>query len=274
MKWKKNWIICSIIVLVIFAVCFIKLRSPTRIIAEQTEVILEHSSDERKKSEQDQEETSLSDDESDSGASEDTYTSPIDFNALWKDSEDIYAWLDIPGTQISYPILQNEEDDTYYLRRNAKGESDVNGVLYTEATYNSRDFSDPLTVVYGHNMKSGLMFGTLQEMYSSQELLDEHSEIIIYMPDRELHYKVFAAVPFDNRHILYNYDMSDERTFRLFFQEVLSVRSLEAVFAEDTFVQSDEKVVILSTCLTGDRSKRFLVCGKLSETVPDVTNRS
>lgn len=272
MKWKKNWIICSAAVLLLLAVCFMKLRSPTEIIAEQTEVIAGLPSDNQNKAEQNK--VTASGDETVADASEESYTSPIDFEKLWKESEDIYAWLDIPDTQISYPILQNEEDDTYYLRRNAKGESDVNGVLYTEATYNSKDFSDPLTVVYGHNMKSGLMFGTLQAMYSSRELLDEHSEIIIYMPDREMHYKVFAAVPFDNRHILYNYDMSDERTFRLFFQEILSVRSLEAVFAEDIFVQSDEKVVILSTCLTGDRSKRFLVCGKLSETVPDVTNRS
>ena len=155
-----------------------------------------------------------------------------------------------------------------------KGESDSNGVIYTEASYNGRDFADPLTVLYGHNMNSGLMFGTLQEMYSSQEALGEHSEIIIYLPDRELHYEVFAAVPFDKRHILYNYDLSDKRTFRLFFQEILSVRSLEAVFAEDAAIQSDEKALILSTCLTGNRNKRYLVCGKLSETVPAETSKS
>ena len=146
MKWKKNWIICSAAVLLLLAVCFMKLRSPTEIIAEQTEVIAGLPSDNQNKAEQNK--VTASGDETVADASEESYTSPIDFEKLWKESEDIYAWLDIPDTQISYPILQNEEDDTYYLRRNAKGESDVNGVLYTEATYNSKDFSDPLTVVY------------------------------------------------------------------------------------------------------------------------------
>lgn len=201
------------------------------------------------------------------------YECPVDFEALQAINSDVYAWLNIPDTEISYPILQNAEDDTYYLRRNMERESDSNGVLYTESSYNSKDFNDPLTIIYGHNMSSGKMFGTLQSTFSSQESLDKHSEMIIYLPDRELRYTVFAAVPYDNRHILYNYDFTDKRTFRLFFQELLSVRELEAVYAEDAVVTADEKVLILSTCLSGNRNNRFLVCGKLSQTIPADKNK-
>lgn len=274
MKWKTSLLICSAVALLIFAIYFANLRSLPETTTEQPELSAEPSLDQTELPEQTEAPDSGQEAESEPEVSAEPYISPIDFDALWGENEDIYAWLDIPGTEISYPILQHPEDDAYYLRRNAQGESDSNGVIYTEASYNGRDFSDPLTVIYGHNMNSGLMFGTLQKMYSSQKTLDEHSEIIIYLPDRELHYEVFAAVPFDNRHILYNYDLSDKRTFRLFFQEILSVRSLEAVFAEDAAIQSDEKALILSTCLTGNRSKRFLVCGKLSETVPAETSKS
>ena len=199
------------------------------------------------------------------------YVSPVDFESLHAINEDVYAWLSIPGTEISYPVLQHPEDDTYYLYRNLYGESDSNGAIYTEASYSNKDFTDPVTIIYGHNMRNGKMFGTLQNTYSSKEALEEFSEIIIYLPDRELHYTVFAAVPFDKRHILYNYDFTDQRTFRLFFQEILSVRALEAVFADDTTIQTDDRVLILSTCLIGNRDKRFLVCGKLSETIPTNT---
>lgn len=195
------------------------------------------------------------------------YVSPVDFDALWEVNTDVCAWLDIPGTEISYPILQHPEDDGWYLKRNLQGQSDSNGVLFTEASYNSTDFSDPLTIVYGHRADSGTIFGTLQKEYSSQDRLTEHSEIVVYLPDRELHFEVFAAVPYDNRHILYNYDFSDKRTFRLFFNEILSIRAMEAVFAENAAVQSDEQTLLLSTCLIGNRSKRFLVCGKLSEII-------
>lgn len=208
-----------------------------------------------------------------SAAEPEQYVCPVDFEALWAINTDIYAWLDIPGTEISYPILQSAEADDYYLRRNMERKSDSNGVIYTEGSYNGTDFTDPLTILYGHNMDSGKMFGTLQSVYSSREGLEAHSEIIIYLPDRELHFTVFAAVPYDNRHILYNYDFTNKRTFRLFFQEILSVRAMQAVYAEDAAVSSDERTIILSTCLTGDRDKRFLVCGKLSQTIPAEENK-
>ena len=96
------------------------------------------------------------------------YVCPVDFEALWEINTDVYAWLDIPGTEISYPILQSDEDDDYYLQHNLKQESDSNGVIYTEGSYNGKDFDDPVTVIYGHNMSSGAMCGTLQSIYSSQ----------------------------------------------------------------------------------------------------------
>ena len=192
------------------------------------------------------------------------YVSPADFEGLRKINEDIYAWLYIPGTEISYPILQSPDDDAYYLQRNMYGRSDAAGAIYTEAAYSGKEFTDPVTVVYGQNTADGEMFGALQRAYSSREALEEHSEIVVYLPDRELRYTVFAAVPFDNRHILYNYDFTDQRTFRLFFKEILSVRSLEASFAEDASVQEGDTILILSTHLKSDSSKRFLVCAKLS----------
>lgn len=196
---------------------------------------------------------------------EELYQSPVDFQMLQEANPDIYAWLDIPGTDISYPLLQRGGDDAFYLTHDAEGNENQNGSLFTEETYNDISFADPVTVVYGHHMRNGLMFGRLQEYYSNAEDLAKYNEIIIYLPDRELHFEVFAAVPYDNRHILYNYDFTDNRTFRLFFDSILSVREIEASFAEDAIVQSDEQVLILSTCLIGNGTKRFLVCTKLVE---------
>ena len=194
----------------------------------------------------------------------------IDFAGLQKKNPDIYAWIDIPGTKISYPVLQRVGDDTYYHRRNYLGEYSVSGCLYTESTYNAKDFNDPVTVIYGHNMASGVMFGTLRSEYSSLQGLRDHPEIVIYLPGRELHYRVFAAVPFDNRHILYSHNFSSERTFRLFFKDIKAIRELGASVAQDVSVAYGDKVIILSTCTsTTDTSDqhRFLVCAKLTETV-------
>lgn len=264
MKRKTEWMICGVVLLLIALLLCVYLRSQLK---EETEAVYFVRPTEQPAFVPD---ASLFVPESESEAEPEMepYFSPVDFETLRAINTDIYAWLDIPGTEISYPLLQHSDDNSFYLRRNMKGVDDVNGALFTESSYNGKDFSDPLTVVYGHNMKNGQMFGTLQSSYSSEKSIKEHSEIVVYLPDREMHYAVFAAVPYDNRHILYNYDFTNMRTFRLFFQEILTVRAIQAVFAEDAAVSPSDKTIILSTCLVGNRNKRFLVCAKLVEPIP------
>ena len=191
------------------------------------------------------------------------YKSPIDFDELKKQNPDIYAWIEIPGTEISYPILQTEDDDSFYLNHDVAGKKDSVGSLYTEHEYNSKDFSDIVTMIYGHDMLDGRMFGKLQEYYSDSDFFKSNNEIYIYMPDKELHYTIFAAVPFEKWHILYNYDFSNSRTYRVFFDDIMSVRAIGANVDENASLEPEDKVIILSTCLKGNKDKRYLVCAKL-----------
>lgn len=193
------------------------------------------------------------------------YQSPVDFAALKEINGDIYAWLDIPGTDISYPVVQSAADDTYYLDHGSDGASNSDGALFTEHAYNRNDFEDMVTIVYGHHMRSGRMFGSLQALYADAASYQEHSSIVVYLPDREIHYRVFAAVPYDKRHILYNYDFSNARLYQAFFDSIVSIRSLNANVSPDDQPQFDTKVLILSTCLTGDSDGRYLVMAKQVE---------
>lgn len=81
-----------------------------------------------------------------------------------------------------------------------------------------------MTVIYGHNMKNQEMFGSLQELYSSEDALQQYGEAVIYLPDRELHYQIFAAVPYSNVHILYNYDFDNMRMAEIFYRDILNTR--------------------------------------------------
>lgn len=190
------------------------------------------------------------------------YKSPIDFESLQKANPDIYAWLYIEGTDISYPVLQHPEDDAYYLKHNSSGEKEKKGALYTEKTYNSKEFDDPLTVIYGHHMRSGEMFGKLQETYAEENAMEKHGEFIIYLPEEEIHYKVFAAVPYKNYHLLGNDDTTNPDIFAEFLDSMYRIRAVGAVFNEDEKATTDDKVVVLSTCLIGNNKRRYLVLGK------------
>ena len=192
------------------------------------------------------------------------YVSPVDFEALHKINPDIYAWLMIPGTDISYPIVQND-DDTYYLRRNTDKKWALSGSIFSESTYNGKDFEDAITVLYGHRMDSGEMFGSVQRTYSSLEKLKEHNVIKIYLQDREISYRVFAAVPYDRRHIMYNYGDGTPRNSRLFLYSIANVKEIDAVIDNDEFAEIDDKMLVLSTCLYGDRTRRYIVAAKKIE---------
>lgn len=196
------------------------------------------------------------------------YVSPVDFETLWRMNPDIYAWLYIPNTEINYPILQREGDDGYYLTHSSDAEASDTGAVFTESAYNSRDFTDPAVLIYGHHMRSGAIFGNLQALYCTPEGIGEHPEVVVYLPERELRYRVFAAVPFDMWHVLYYNDFSDPEQFQAFLEEVYSVRSINARFDESVEVTAEDRLVILSTCLQGDSKKRYLVLAAMAAETP------
>ncbi|MCD8212283.1 MAG: class B sortase [Oscillospiraceae bacterium] len=193
------------------------------------------------------------------------YASSIDFQALQDRNKDIYAWLDIPGTSISYAVVQSDIEDEYYLRRDLDGNYAVAGSIFSQAGYNSKDMADHVTVFYGHHMTNGTMFGNLQQIYSNAESFAEHNRIIVYLPDRELDYTVCAAVPFDNRHIMANFDFNDEDSFNEFWDMVTSNTELTAQFDRNIDVEYGDHLLVLSTCLDGNNTRRYLVIAKLDE---------
>ena len=85
---------------------------------------------------------------------------PIDFSTLRKKNSDIYAWITVPDTQVNYAVLQNPLDNSFYLSHNEDKEESPSGAVYSEL-YNSKDFTDPVTMLYGHNGYGDTFFTTL-----------------------------------------------------------------------------------------------------------------
>lgn len=193
----------------------------------------------------------------------------IDWQALWDINEEIYAWIDIPGTDMSFPVLQRPEDDSFYLRHSITGEYSSAGSIYTEGAYNSITFEDPVTVLYGHNMRDeSTFFSTLEQYVSQLDLAREDAVIDIYTPDAKRTYRIFAGVPHDNLHILYYNDFTDKQTHHTFFENVVSLRDLEANINPDLCPMYGDRVIILSTCLMSNRLNRYLVMGVLTGELP------
>ena len=188
----------------------------------------------------------------------------VDFATLQSINPDIYAWIEIPGTTISYPVVQHEGDDTYYLHRNSDKAYSAGGAIFSESRYNPRDFSSPVTILYGHHTSADNMFGPLQAYFSDSSFLANDPSVIIYTPDEVYEYNVFAAVPYDNTHILDQFDFNDPNEYISFFESIINIRDLGAyINSVNAPVNPSERVIILSTCLDGNNQRRFLVMGSL-----------
>ncbi|MGI6279469.1 MAG: class B sortase [Acutalibacteraceae bacterium] len=185
---------------------------------------------------------------------------PVDFSKLKSVNDEIYAWINIPGTNIDYPILQSKTHRSFYLDHNVEKKKSSYGAIYTQ-DYNTMTFEDYNTVIYGHNMKNGTMFGSLKK-YRDRAFFDQNQYIYIYMPGVILKYRIFAAYTFDDRHILLSFDFSDEDDRRLYLDEIYSIRSLNSNFRDDITVGVNDKIITLSTCTSKD-DERFLVQGVL-----------
>lgn len=186
------------------------------------------------------------------------YKSPINFEKLWEENTDIVAYLKIPALEIEYPVLHKKGEDEYYMHRNLQQEYAFHGELFIQ-DYNKDDFSDPINIIYGHNMNDGSYFGKLQKHYSSEEWLNENSEILLYLPDREIKYEVMAAVPYSSMHILHYYSFDKPRMTESFIESVYSKRSINSAFNRNGKLTDNDPILVLSTCLSGGGDKRYLV---------------
>ena len=193
----------------------------------------------------------------------------LNFDKLWSVNPEIYAWLEIKDTRIDYPVLQSKNYDKKYLNTGFDGSPYVGGALFTQSSYNGTDFNDPVTVIYGHTMRSGSMFGQLQRIYSDSESFKEHGDIIIYLPGELRHYTAFAAVPYDAAHILHTYDFSKPYWYRRFFSDVKGIREMGANFNKEAFPEVGDRVIILSVCLNEDTARRYLVMAVYNEDLAD-----
>ena len=175
-------------------------------------------------------------------------------------NKDIYAWIYIPNLDVDDPIVQHPDDDAYYLNHNLDGTAGYPGGIYTEPTYNSTDFMDRMTVIYGHNMRDDKRFSSLHRL-EDKAVFDEVQYVFIYMPDDILVYKIVAAYEGSNLHILATHIWDDE-SWVDYLNGVTAFDGPRDNTREYDFTP-ETKMLTLSTCIKNVPSNRYLVQGVL-----------
>ena len=195
---------------------------------------------------------------------QETIEIPVDFDYLHQINPDIYGWIEIPGTDISYAMLRREGDNNYYMNHAENGSYYSGGCIFSD-DMNSPKMTDTVTILYGHNLRNGTMFAKLND-FADPGVFETHRYIYVYLPDRALVYEIFSAAPHSNEQIL-KHDFSDRGEYRDFFAGVADEGSAGQQ-RDDAFPTYDERVLILSTCFRRNNQQRFLVMGRLVAEIP------
>lgn len=176
---------------------------------------------------------------------------------------DMAAWLQIPGTDIDYPVMWTPRDEEYYLRRGFDGSSNRNGCLILDTD----SCVSPLTtnlIIHGHNMKSGAMFGTLSD-FKNEDFYLEHKNLSLYTRDIQRNYEIIAVFysqvykKSDTVFKFYKFFQADtEAEFNDYYQNI------KALSLYDTGVTAEfgDHFITLSTCSYHVQNGRFVVVAK------------
>lgn len=113
------------------------------------------------------------------------------FEELLAINPDVCAWVSLDNTRIDYPVLQGSTNLTY-INRDVYGNFALAGSIYLD-TRNERDFSDAYSLLYGHHMENGGMFGDL-DLYKDQSFFDDNKTGMLILPDISYNLEIFACL--------------------------------------------------------------------------------
>lgn len=181
---------------------------------------------------------------------------------LYKTNEHIYAWIYVPNTSVDYPVLQHPTDDIYYLRHNLDGSAGHPGCIYSEHKYNSKDWTDFNTLLFGHNLDNGLMFTSLHK-FEDSTFFEENRYVYIYTPEHVYVYDIFGAYVYGDTHILAQYNSQSESRRQDYLDVVFDIRDMSAHFRKDVEVTTESNLLTLVTCINGRPDNRYIVQGVL-----------
>ena len=181
----------------------------------------------------------------------------VDFDKLKSVNEDVVGWIYVDALpDISYPIVKGKDNQTY-LHQTYEKNYNFAGTIFVDYE-NSGDFSDCNTLVYGHNMKNGSMFGHLKKFREDDKLYKQDKYFWILTPERNYRYEIISAYTNGVNSDTYTLFKGPGEEFEKYLE---TIKGYSEIKTDDTDLTIKDKIVTLSTC-TGNESTRFVVQGK------------
>ena len=185
-----------------------------------------------------------------------------EYKTLYSKNKKLIGWLKIDDTNIDYPVMQTENNE-YYLDHNFNQEYDKNGSLFLDCDCNVYPRSTNM-IIYGHHMKSGSMFGNLQQ-YAKESYGKKHSVIefdTIYEKATYQVMYVFRSQVYNEDDVVFKYyqfiEANSEEEFNFYMKEMASM----SLYDTGVTANFGDSLLTLSTCDSSQTDGRFVVVAK------------
>lgn len=190
-----------------------------------------------------------------------------EFQALYEQNSDIAGWLKVEGTNIDYPVMQPvAQSSDFYLNHDFDGKEDINGSLFLDSRNDLEEPNDNM-IIYGHNMKSGMMFGDLKQ-YLEPKFWREHRKVTFHTIYEKAEYEIVAVclskVAEDEVGEFKYYDFIDAGNKKTFQRYVKNIRKLN-IMDEKAELSYGDKLLTLSTCNSYTEDGRLFLVAKKCE---------
>ena len=182
--------------------------------------------------------------------------SSMNFDKLLKINEDVKGWIRLEESKVDYPILQYKDND-FYLHHAITGEWNKVGTPYIDYRC-AGDFSDRITVVYGHYMENGTMFTDFHK-YKGQKYYEEHPVIDLFTPSGDYKILPVAGVFQNVEYWDFTFDFYSDEAFLHYIDNWKAV----STFKNDVPYDSSDRFIVLTLCTYDIENGRFLLVGKL-----------
>ncbi len=171
-------------------------------------------------------------------------------------SADAVAWITVDGTRIDYPVMQGKTNDDY-LNKDPYGEFSLSGSIFLDSR-NDKTFSDPYSLIYGHHMEYGAMFGSL-DGYADREYFDAHKTgTLTVIKGAEYKITFFASCKAQaTDKVIFDPPESSN-------QALLEYLNKHAIIYDPRGVSAGSKLIALSTCQSAESNERMIVFGVLT----------
>ncbi|MFS0724879.1 class B sortase [Paenibacillus sp. 1P07SE] len=177
------------------------------------------------------------------------------FRTLHEMNPDIVGWLRIENTPIDYPVLQSEDND-YYLNHNVDKQASRRGSIFMDYRNTSiRD--DTHTVIYGHHMKDGSMFGELAK-YKDAAYYRDHPTITFEGIEEATAWDIFSVYIYTPDDPFFEYEFADQQHYEAYLQKIIE----KSHYATGVSVTSDDQLLTLVTCTYEVTDARFIIHAK------------